>query len=467
MGGVDDFIRPSSPIWLSLAATMLLFTGRDVTAKPREFLQRAAGVPRVAEELATVLCQAELHAGEDQRREARSLLEHLAINPDQSWLPQSEATRALLLRATLLHTLLRKWPGDPHLRRYTAIAKNDLDLLRQRFDELALRISRSFGTMEHLGQIAQFLAKSGLSGEEHEAAATLIRKIVSDMLRDMCCDISEFCSHACLLVARGVLTTEHSARARDRAIARLGFRVRATAKATSYGILLIAAGLLYFSIAIFFALVGTPPQRISTPYLVLVITLIQLGALTVAIVPKNRWGFANAGLNTRSPLGFIVGAGVVACMLALAINAAAGALLIGGLDGSLKRVLDGAPYLISPFATAATTAWLVQDHRWRTISSPHTRRLLDAATMGIVWLIVSAFSTALRQSLTGASPDLDTLIWPMLGGSAIGGAIGGLVPARFRVNEADLRRHMTPFAMAATPEQEVPDTEVSIPRRAL
>jgi hypothetical protein len=437
MGGLEGLIRPSSPIWLSVTATLLLFAISAVADPLRRFLQRAAGVPDQAHKLAALLGEAQLEMSDAQVREARDLLEHRGIEQEQHWLQQEQATQNLMLRATRLHLLLRKWPAEPHMKRYVAVAKNDLDLLRQRFDELSLRISRSFGTMEHLGEITQLLCGPGSPVQQQ--TADLIRKIIQDMLREMCADISEFCSHACLLIARGVMCTEPTAKTRQCAVAGLGFRVAVvTEPQVSYGALAMAAAMLYFGVALFFALVGATPRAISGASLVIVITLTQVGALTVAIVPKTRWGFANAGLTSRTPVDFVIGAGVAAVLLAVAINLLAGALLIGGWQGSLTRLGSAAPYLISPFATAATTAWLVQDHRWRAAASSRARRWLDAATMGLVWLVVSAIATELAMLWIGPDVTTGAFIKAMVGGFVIGGALGAVVPAAFRIDERAL-----------------------------
>jgi len=468
MGGVEGWIRPSSPVWLSVTATLLLFAIPAVADPLRRLLQRAAGVPRQAHQLAALLGETRLEMSDAQRQEARDLLEHRGIEQEQHWLHREQATQELMLRATRLHLLLRKWPTEPRMKRYVGVAKNDLDLLRQRFDELSLRISRSFGTMENLGEITQLLCGPGSPVQQQ--TAHLIRKIIHDMLREMGADISEFCSHACLLIARGVICTEPTAKRRQRALAELGFRVAAVPDPSmSYGVLATAAATLYFGIALFFALVGTTPRAIGVAALVFIITLTQIGALMVAIVPKMRWGFANAGLGGRTPVSFVIGAGAAAVVLAVAINLLAGALLIGGWQGGLSRLNNAAPYLISPFATAATTAWLVQDHRWRAVASHRARRWLDAATMALVWLVVSAVATELAMLWIGPDVAIGAFLQAMVGGFLIGGAVGAVVPAAFRIDErALLQRTARPVIarLASAPAPATLRSEASVSQRA-
>jgi hypothetical protein len=125
------------------------------------------------------------------------------------------------------------------------------------------------------------------------------------------------------------------------------------------------------------------------------ITVITLTALGITVFIKQRWGFANAGLDARTPKRFLIGAAVCASLFAVVMNLATGALLLGGWHGALTRLSHGWPFLHFSGVTAITVAWLVQDHRWRRTPSAAMRRLFDASMLASVWVVASCISVLL------------------------------------------------------------------------
>jgi len=218
---------------------------------------------------------------------------------------------------------------------------------------------------------------------------------------------------------------------RDKAISRLGFAARRGETPNAYGILLHAAVLLYVGIWLIFLILPAQDNNIGVSPLVAVITINVLGALAIAILPKRRWGFANAGLRQKTPVPFVIGAGACAVLFAVCVNLFAGSLLLGGWEGALKRLSDGAPYLHSPFFTAATVAWLVQDHRWIGTASARRRRLLDAATLGAMWFVSTLIARVLladnAEAFFGWQMPVSMLI-----GFAFGAVLGYSIPGSVR-----------------------------------
>lgn len=472
MGAIQGLVRPSTPVWVALGATLVLFAIPSIESPTRRLLQTLAGVPDRGLGLAQLLRDAELHADEAVLTEARFILQRRGIEVERDWLPLAQPAQQILLDATVLYIALRNWQADPKYRRYADDAKNDFDLFRQRFDRLSLRVSRVFESIEHLGQIKRLVsAPADRQGAVDDEVDTLIRKLVSDMLADICADISVYYSDACLLMARGIMTTERTAKARKAAVSRLGFRLRSEPAPASYSALALAALLLYVGVGLFFALIDPDPPKpqtdelreIGRPALALIITLTQLGALVIAVVPKMRWGFANSGLQQRTPPGFVLAAGALAVLYAIVLNLVAGGLLIGGWTGGVMRLTAAAPFLATAFATAATTAWLVQDHRWRRVRSPRVRRVLDAATMGLIWLATSVIGTYLkaRWFATAYGP-ADALI-AMAVGLLLGSLIGYIVPGSFRIEA--LTRSTPPHPVHPPAQHKAVHSEVA-PQRA-
>jgi hypothetical protein len=238
--------------------------------------------------------------------------------------------------------------------------------------------------------------------------------------------------------------------------------------------------LLYVGFWLFFHILPAGDRRgggMGLNSMVLVITLNALGALAIAIIPKRLWGFANAGLHPKTPLAFVFGAGVCAVLFAAVVNLAAGALVIGGWSGAWERLARGAPFLSLPFFIAATTAWLVQDHRWMHIGSARTRRLLDAATLASAWVAASLIARMIRAqdfeafvaSLEGAR------LLRMLAGGIFGALIGYAIPAAVRddrIRLAAAGRRPAPSSTSLSPQGAQPATATApdvgaVPQRAV
>jgi hypothetical protein len=168
--------------------------------------------------------------------------------------------------------------------------------------------------------------------------------MAGDLIADSCQDIGAFYDNACLLAARGVGVDAVDGQGRDAMVARLGFVAQAPsdAQCTPDPCLCGRVGVLRH--VCLFPVVPVKSD-LGMKGLVSVVSLIVFGAIAIATVPKLRWGFANAGLHARTPVPFVVGAGVCAMLFAVAVNLGAGALLNGVPEGALKRLRYGSPYL--------------------------------------------------------------------------------------------------------------------------
>jgi hypothetical protein len=193
-----------------------------------------------------------------------------------------------------------------------------------------------------------------------------------------------------------------------------------------------AAALLFFGLLVYFIVLPPPIPVGNEPVLtmsqrIVIIVLIVMGSISIAIYPKLHYGFANGGLRQRTPWAFVIAAGALAAAFAVLANLEAGALLFGGMEGGWIRVKQGLPYMPSAVLTAGSIAWLIQDHRYRTIALAHMRRVCDALIFSGVWLIGSAISFVLLPSA------LRPPLLPMLAiALVLGAAMGALIPEPVR-----------------------------------
>jgi hypothetical protein len=425
-------------IWYALAATLCLRAVPRLARRPRAWLQSLSGVPSQAQQFGQRLADAKWTSEPKIENEAKTILVSRGIDSAGDWLPLAQPAHRLLQRTTELFIKMRDWENEPRFATFSLEAKNDFDSIRQRFDRMVVRVSRTLGSIERIGELKHILSeRAALSNAERvieradEEINSLLRRLVGDMIADVCEDISVFHRDACVLAARGILTSAGTSKSRKALTQRLGFAAHLQESASGYGMLVYTALLLYVGMWVFFLILPNNSVSITLSSLVMIVTLNVTGATAIAILPKMHWGFANAGLRQKAPVGFVIGAGIAAMLFAASVNLAAGAILIGGWHGARLRFAESWIYLPALFLTAAALAWLVQDHRWSAILWPPYRRLCDAAFLGSVWVTAAPIGRLLP------TPALDRLFaWQTLaaaGGSlVIGAVLGYLLPESVR-----------------------------------
>lgn len=412
----------------------------------RESLQRAIGYPTEAHRLAAALAIAPFAPTAKVGDELKVLLQARGYDLDDDWLPVAEPVRELWFRAAALFQQVRGWERDARFDGFVWLARDEFDVLRQRFDQLSLKVVRVLETIEQLGRFwvcangesAGGKQQSDPSGAAQTRMGTDLRTIISRLLADLRQDVAFFNQNLCLFAARGVLTQCVSARGRHRQLAGLGFKLAPEGPSTAKVLALTFA--FYFVVFLVFMTPalkvvltgGLPEARVLSK--IALIALIQVVGVTAAVVPKPLFGFANENLRGETPWRFVLGAGVVAALLGLALQyayhsipavaaGARGCVQIGGF----KAVL---PWLAMPFATASTLAFLIQDGRWPRIDSPFVRRLADVLVMVVALGLALVFARGAQYLLIGCDwrdPERDA--W-LIGVIAVG--VGYMIPHTFR-----------------------------------
>jgi hypothetical protein len=422
-------------VWFALVITLCV---QAISTRPRAWLQRMAGIPGHAKGVAALLAGGKLFAQAAIIERARSTLLSRGIDSESDWLPLARPAHRLLLRATALFVQIREWEDLPGLAKFACEAKHDLDLQRRRFDRLSIRVSRTLASIERLGEIRHQFSRDAAPNASSAEVDGLIKKIVGDLIADSCEDIGAFYDDACLLAVRGAMTTEPTRKGRRALIRHLGFFEPSSMDSPGYGILAAAGLLLYAGVWLIFLILPSQTVDIPAKELIAVISLIVFGSISIAVVPKLRWGFANTGLHDRTPVAFVLGAGSCALLFAVVVQLGAGALLIGGVQGALERLHSGSPWLCSVFGTGASLAWLVQDNRWLATRSARTRRFKDAAILGSVWVLGTVVGKWLDLEINHHVIDPLPLLEFAATSFMFGALIGYAVPECIRVDEPSL-----------------------------
>jgi hypothetical protein len=328
-------------------------------------------------------------------------------------------------------------------------ACDEFAVLRQRFDQLSLKVVRVLETIEQIGGLwVRADAKPGPAGgppkpdqseEAQQRFRAELRAIVSRLLSDLREDVAFFYKNLCLFAARGILTECVSARGRQRQLAKLGFEL--PPEPSMKAVLGLLACTFVF-IALVFLVFGTPVWKGGVPDLshdlprIAKIALIQVLAVAVAVVPKQLFGFANENLRGQTPWGYVLGAGLAAALLALPLQVTYFVWFKGGPLSDVAAIASNArgifSWLVMPFTNAAALAFLIQDGRWARIDSPFRRRLADVLfLLGTLALALCA-ARGLQYLLTGRLWTFDAAVRNACLIAFLAVGIGYMIPNRFR-----------------------------------
>jgi len=432
----DELFDPASSVWLALLLTLCVRALSSLSPRSRAWFKRIARIPTNAHRFSKLLYDADVEVAPAIQEEVHSILLSRGINVDQQWLPQTLHTHRLLLRATALFVQVRRWEHKRQFARFLREAENDFDQFRHRFDQVSFRVSRTLEAIERLGEVRVLfgLHCGSEACGELERLDELLRRSVGDLIADSCDEIRIFYQEACLLTARGVLTTESTSRNRVALFRSLGFRMNSRDIPAGYGVLARAAALLTVGIWIFMLILPANPAEIGQRALGVVITVIVFGAFAVPIIPKLHWGFANGGLHGSTPIPFVIGVGLCTLLFVVIVNFVAGALMEGGVPGGVRRLYEAGPFLHCSPLIAVAMAWLIQDHRWSWVSSPMGRRLYDAAVLASVWMAVGLLARLFLSLFDIPHPGSALFVFACCC-AILGGVTGYAIPESVRVDD--------------------------------
>jgi len=394
----------------------------------RRSLRALTGSPTKALRFAETLTQAELTVSKEIEAEVKSVLYRRGYDADEEWLPAAEPMRKLWFKAAVLFHEVRSWEDDRRYRGFVEGSKREFDVLRERFDQLSLKVVRVLGSIERLGDLA-----CQLQPERDDARSAVPRTeetvmtIVGGLLENLREDIAFFLDNLCLYVARGVLAGASTARGRRQRLTELGLAV--DPRLGSIPLVLGSAFVLYVVILGTFWL---PPFSGSSAdfgsrgkvLLILMIATIQVAALATAIIAKGRFGFANEDIRGRTPFGFVIGTGATTMILGAPIQFFFGWLMKkGDLAETFGYFGNSWPWLFTAFAVGSISAWLVQDGRWSYVRWRPVQLLLDGIAM------VAGMAVATFAALQLGAPTSLGSVWPLV---VLIGIVGGLVASTRR-----------------------------------
>jgi hypothetical protein len=408
----------------------------------RHACRRIARSPVEASHLSSVIADADFAPSSELEMTVHSVLVRRGWESNQNWLPVAQPVQELWFKTSLLYQLLRDWESKRKYARFVEDARPEFDLLRKRYDQLSMKIVRTFRTIEGFGTVLAALSQNPGeqtgSSEEGDPApspgtepATTLRTSITDILADVRIDIEFLYEYVCLLIARGVLTNEKTENGRFWRLRDFGFLLEKPSGTPAW-IFPAAFGVVFCVMFLTYAVLGTGQtgeSALSKAPMIVMIGTMQVVALIVAIVPKQYTGFANIDIDGRTPIKFVLVAGVAAFVLASPVSLLFRSFITLSLGAAFEGMLSSMPWMVMPAATAMATAYLIQDNRWHSIRSEFGRRILDAAFTGISLGLAAAVVRGLFMLMESVFvPDTNRIFVAMF----LGVIIGLLVPHSVR-----------------------------------
>ena len=446
--------------------------GRRLIRWQRDACRRIAGSPAEAYALSRQLAEAEFVPGAELESTVRSVLIRRGWDPDQSWLPVGRPVQDLWFRTSLLYELVREWDSNPRYAQFLDDAGPQFDIIRKRYDQLSMKIVRTFQSIERFGTVLAELSRysdeeATLTGDKKAAAERLVeskselRAGISDMLSDVRLDIEFLYDNVCLLIARAVLVNEKTARGRFWQLRNAGFLLEKPIGTPAW-IFPAAFGVVICAMFLGFAVLGTgfsDRDYVRTVSIIVMIGTMQVVALLVAILPKQYMGFANIDIHGRTPFDFILSAGVATFVLALPISFLFRSFIYLSLSKALEDMIAKMPWLIMPCVTAMTIAYLIQDNRWHSVRSERMRRVLDAlflaVTLSFGFLIIKAVFTLAGGPFV---PPYQAIYISVLMGLVIGFLVPHFIRDRAYLDDEELKEIARKSRRAPTNESAVAAT---------
>lgn len=366
-----------------------------------EWTRQFAGMPATGRAFAAALAEENMQPPASVEQEIAATLLSRGIDLRQDWLPPVRPVHVALRQATGLFLQLRGWEKG-RCARFLGEARNDFDALRQQFDRLLLRVATALNNIDKVGKLHHLAAQAQASQVPLPGQAdALVKAVVDSTACDLREDVRQFYRDACLFAVRGVMATYWTPWGRRAALRRLGFEKADQEPRRGYGMAVFQSLLLFFFACWGFVTMGPDNPagmgNLGEGGTILLSTVLVLASITLAVLPKRRWAFANAGLRRKAPVGFIVFAGLAMLPLGALLAMLVGGLLIGGVDGHFTGLRASIVMLPSVVLMTMATAWLVQDHRWG--SAPDWRkRCQDAAVFSGTWVVGTLVWAAMRDS---------------------------------------------------------------------
>jgi len=456
----------SLPLLVALVLTVFLPKVPFLSSADRWIcrqLQNMAAIPWEVLRLSAELRRDDLKISADEQEEVRLQLEDDGFDPKDIVFDQSKSAASVWTQIAVVLQKVEAWKSDRRMASYVGASHAELDKLHERKQSLSAKAKACFRLLDE--DVA-----GGATTKAHNATVRY-REDFTDHADQLRQDIFDF-------IARGVLRTEFTDRARENRLKAMGFSIDWPDPPFSLNQLLLLFGVVCIIMLTGFALFGSRFHHFSVEVMLIraiLISIIYSVAVACAVLPKARWSFARPEVDRVRPIGFYLVAGLMSAGISQLASLFFQVLLMGRFDWAWQRSLLLYPWLLVSFATALITAMMVDNPRFSGISPPR-QRCLEGLVQGALMLGVTAltyfwlsqrYANFQGRDLSYLQYELPQPVMILVMGTAVGFVIGFFIPTWYRLHlkqsEAENVRTLT----LPTPVASQPSPVVVQPRRTV
>jgi hypothetical protein len=411
---LTEFVSTIEAIWLVICVWLVPWIPKSW----RYLCHRIAQIPDYAYRVKEALLVAPFDIQTNDKDLVDRELARYGFSTNDLRAVHATVIQARLLRiATVMHHL-GVWE-----RQYHWFMERNSELyhsLLQSFDLLSFKIIRALKSMSRIdraiiterGRSAQSddwttletLSTSG-KGEPIDRLQIAAQAAMGTVIEDLRKDIDLLLDRICLFVARGVLSNEWSFSQRRKKLESMGFKITEPPPSVVPSVLIVVVILAACSVA-WFSIIGITTggnERVAEFKILVIQTLNIVTNFSIVYYLKQRYAFANEGVFGGLPVTFILTVGFIAAIVLLPVRAIFEYYEYwdkhhGSMSEFLEIFQHSLMSSLFPWATGATTALLVQDSMWATISSQRYRQILDGSVFGIVWTAALCIIWAANRS---------------------------------------------------------------------
>ena len=417
----------SSPLLVALLLTVLLpklpmlF---ELDNWVRKQLQDMAAIPFEVRRLSAELRKGKLQIGGELQTKVRNKLEKHGINPKNICFESDDSAACLWTRIAVLLERLEDWESDRRMSGYLSSAPGELEQLRERYEALVPKAKMYFRLQEE--------GSEGFTTRTHEAMARYQEDFSEQLV--------QLHSRVLDLISRGLLQAELTDSARLNRLRMMGFDVEWKREAFTFNQAMLVFGIVFVvMLACMVAFSGATSGASFGMMLIrlVMVTVIYCIAVACAVLPKERWGFAQHRPGEIRPVGFYVVSGLLAVAISQFLSLMFNCVIMRGMEAGTQRFLLTYPWFLSTFATTIMLGILIDNTQSPRLSRTQ-QRVLEAFAQGLV-LAGVAYVTHLwlLERAAHAGPLVTNYRVPelariMMTAGIIGFVLGFCIPTWFR-----------------------------------
>ncbi len=279
-----------------------------------------------------------------------------------------------------------------------SVARGNYPRALVRFEDEYLALKQDFG--QAILRAARYFRAT--KGHDDATAAT---PAMLELKRGFCEQCETSYREMCQMLARGILMSEATQRARGRKLESLGFSSVEEAEARlDINQVLTVSSVVALILFAGIALINGPggSHAIIIPVMV---AAIYGAAVVCALAPKAAWGFADIGDNGERPVWAYLLSGVLGVGCAITVSVAFKSFMLEGwLMGALRDTRLAYPWYLLSFCVAVLLAAFADNWRGRGAVEPRWGRYAEGLALAVLLAAAFVVVRAMIEQIPNVAP---------------------------------------------------------------